>query len=73
MVGDSNDSCTACFLVFEPRVKLDSCSHFDGMPFSWLLLRVEVDGVRNLGVLQAELAYKVLVAEWIHSARMEVQ
>ena len=58
MVGDGNDSCTACFpCFFEPRVAQFPCSHFDGdMPFLCFLLRVEVDGVQRHPVLQAELA-----------------
>ncbi len=74
MVGDGNDSCTACFpCFFEPRVAQFPCSHFDGdMPFLCFLLRVEVDGVQRHPVLQAELAYKVLVAVGFRSAQMEV-
>ena len=42
------------------------------MPFLCFLLRVEVDGVQRHPVLQAELAYKVLVAVGFRSAQMEV-
>ena len=74
MVGDGNDGCTACFpCFFKPRVAQFPCSHFDGdMPFLCFPLCVEMDGVQRHPVLQAELAYKVLVAVGFRSAQVEV-